>query len=151
MQAQARGFGSAEETFDNFRFDGDEQYFQFTCRRRAKNLIIPNNFSQWKGHVLLGLVLDDLSDFGSIDRWQLDEFGKNVKAGRTDIGPPGAERIGCEQILDGFPKNVLPGGFLRTFQPERFDPKSPQQQCAGFINLKLSHLEAPRPKVETQK
>ena len=42
-------------------------------------------------------------------------------------------------------------GFLRAFQPQRFDGKTFEAQSAGFVDFKLGQLEAARPKINRQK
>src|SRR5262249_36282159 len=60
LKTQPRGFSDAEQTLYNVRLDGDEENFEFASGCRAENLIIPHDFRQREGNVLLCLVLDDL-------------------------------------------------------------------------------------------
>ena len=82
---QPGGFGDAKQTFDNVRLDGDQEDFEFATRSCAQNLVIPNDLLQWERHILLRFVLDYLGHFSGINRRQLDEFRKDMKARSANV------------------------------------------------------------------
>jgi hypothetical protein len=84
----------------------------------AEDLVIPNNFFQREGHVLLRFVLDDLGDLAGVDRRQLDELGERR-------GKPGAQTLtfclaagGGDDLLQSLLDGCFARGLLRAFRPE---------------------------------
>src|ERR1035437_8514020 len=65
LQFQLRLLRHAKESLDDFRFDGDQQHFEFAARGGTENLIIPDHFRKRERNILLRLVLDDLADLRS--------------------------------------------------------------------------------------
>src|SRR5262249_16606557 len=150
LHAQARRFRGAEKPFHHVRFDGDEQYLQFSRRGRSQDLIIPNHFFERERDVLLGFVLDDLRDLGRVHRRELDELGKDVEAGGADVDVFRTKRPLGEQFLDRLENDTLAGGFLRALEAERFQPKLPQAEGAGFIRLKLGDFQTTRSEIQAE-
>jgi hypothetical protein len=118
LKAEAGVFGDFEEAFDDVGFDGDEEDFEFAGGGGAKDLVVPNDFIEWKGNVLLGFVLDDLGDFGGVDGGQFDEFGKGVKARGANVDGFGVEAVLGEGFLEGLLEGGLAGAFLKAFLAE---------------------------------
>ena len=150
LQTQTRSFRGAKEPFDYVRFDRDQKNLQLPVRRCSQNLIIPHHFLQRKRHILLRLVLDNLSDLRRIDRRQLHEFRKGVKTGRAKIQILRPVRFLRQQLLQRLLCNHVPRGFS-SLLPERAQPVLLQQQSPFIRNLEFGDLEVRGPKIDGQK
>ena len=149
LQAQARGFGRAEQALDDIGLDRHQEHFQLPVGRRAQDLVVPDHFFQGKRHVLLGLILDDLRDLGGVDRGELDEFGKDVKARRANVGFARAKASFGEELLDRLAQDRFPRALLGAFQAQRTDAITFELESSGLVQLKLRRLQSACSKVQT--
>ena len=119
LQAQTGTFRRLEQAFDHVFLDGDEQHLEFAGGSGAEDLIIPHDFLQREGDILLRLVLDDLCDLGGIDRGQLDELGEGVETRRADIDVASFRSDLGQQLIQRLAHGGVARGFLRTVLAER--------------------------------
>jgi hypothetical protein len=151
LEPEPGALGGAEKAFHHIRLDRDQQHLQLAAGAAAHDLVIPDDFLQREGHILLRLVLDDLGDFGSIDRRQLDELREDMKAGRAHVCVLAPVRLLAQQFLDRLENRGLALALLGAFLPQRLDPKLRQRQRARFVGDELRDLDAARAKIEAQK
>ena len=62
VRPQSAGFHAFGEFFDDVTLDGQQHDLQLPLRVAPEQLIIPNDFIDGEGDVLLGLILDNLRD-----------------------------------------------------------------------------------------
>ena len=151
LQVQPSALRHPEQALDNVRFDGDQQHFQFAARCRAQDLVVPHDFLERKGHVLLRLVLDDLCNLAGIDGRQFYELREDVKSRRADVDAFGLDAFFSNQLLQGLEDGRFARGLLCAFRAERLEAVLLQPQTTGLIDFKLGQLEAACPKIDRQK
>src|SRR6202012_5951011 len=111
--------------------------FQLAAGGGAKDLVIPDHFTQGKRKILLRLVLDDLSDLGRIHGRQFYKLGKSVKARSADVDVFGLKTFFGDGLLQRLQNNFFAGGFLRAIRAERFDDESIDTQSSRLVDFKL--------------
>ena len=114
-------------------------------------MVVPDDLLERKRNVLLGFVLNDLSDFAGVNRGQFDEFGENVETRRANVDVPGFDPLLRQEFLKRLLDRGFPGGLLRSLRSQRPESVLLQPQSTGVVYLELGQLEAARPKINRQK
>jgi len=151
IEASTIGLSDREQLLDDVALDGDEEHLQPSIRAGSKDLVIPGTFGQREGNVLLGLVLDDLSDLGGVDRGQFDELRENLVPGRGDVRLSGDESPLSHQFAQGLLENSVSSGILGTGKAQGTYREPEELQTAAFGRFKLGDLQASCPEVDPQK
>ncbi len=150
VRPQSAGFHAFGEFFDDVTLDGQEHDLQFPLRVAAEQLIIPNDFIDGEGDVLLGLILDDLRDLGLIDGRQFDEPGEHGLAGNAEHDTPGLDVSLADHIANGGHDERLAVFFVFGIDPEFGVVEIRQAQSLALGGLKFAYLDSGSADVQRQ-
>ena len=108
-------------------------------------MVIPNNFFNRERNVVLGIQLDNFSNFLGLNRRKLTEFGKDLIARRTEVDFFRRKCWVRKQSRQGLLESTLANSILGSWQPERLLGKCFEGQSSSIIGLEGGNLDAASP------
>src|ERR1017187_2755548 len=134
---QPAGLDALGQILDDVTLNRQEHDLQLALRGLAEQLVVPNNFVDREGYVLLRFVLDDLPDLRLIDGRQLDEPREDGLPGDAENDVGGLDVLFAYDVTHGGNDQRLAVFLVLGVDAEisKVEIRQPQSLALGCLKL----------------